>query len=333
MPFLTPVGPAPSEGGFFIQNGAEGAIPGWSLPDLNPTAWRLTIDGLVSNPLSLSLADLEAESGNAITIAKTMRCITDSNEFPGLIGTTLWTGIPLRTFLDRAGIDKTNTRRLRLYGTDNFTNNILLNDVYGTLAPGEFEPMLITHMDGAPLTREHGRPVRLLLYNGYGYKNVKWLTRIEATDSDEIFGTYQQVLGYVDDGIIRVSSKITDPVFNAELSAGTVIISGFAVSGFAPISKVDISIDGEAFQATRITPFDEVIVQAPDLAQAQQVVENQAFPYRSVWVKWNFRWDAEPGEHEIVIRATDAGGNTQPEEDFTFEDGLNAMPKITVRVV
>ena len=333
VPFLSPPDVAPSEGGFYVENGAEAAIGGWQMPDLDPDTWALAIDGLVAAPLTLRLSDLEAEADNAVTLLKTMRCVTDDNEFPGLIGTTLWTGIPLRLFLDRAGVDRTRTRRLRIFGSDGFTNNLTLDDVYRDFGPGEFEPMLVTHMDGQPLTREHGRPVRLFVYNGYGYKNVKWITRIEATDSDEAFGTYQQVLGYVDDGVIRVASKITNPVFNQELSAGTVRITGFAVSGFGAIATIEVSIDDAPFQPARIIPLDELLDATPRLSQAQQVANDLAFPFSSVWVKWDVRWDATPGEHTIRIRATDTAGNTQPDTDFVREDGSNPTPTITVNVV
>lgn len=332
VPFLSSPTVVPSEGGFYVQNGAEAAIGGWQMPDLDPAAWTLRIEGLVNTPLTLRLSDLEAESDNAVTLLKTMRCITDDNEFPGLIGTTLWTGIPLRIFLDRAGIDRANTRRVRVFGSDGFSNNLLLDDIYRDLGDDEFEPMLVTHMDGEPLTREHGRPVRLFVYNSYGYKCIKWITRIEATDSDEEFGTYQEVLGFVDDGVIRVASKITNPVFNQELATGTVLITGFAVSGFGAIDRVEVSIDDAPFEAARIVPLSELMNAEPSLSQAKQVADGLAFPFSSVWVKWDFRWDATPGEHIIRIRATDTADNTQPDRDFVREDGSNPTPTITVNV-
>lgn len=328
--FLSPLDLDPAQGGFYVENGAEGAIGGWTMPDLDPATWSLTIDGLVATPLTLGLADLEAEP--AVTLLKTMRCITDSNEFPGLIGTTLWSGIPLRLFLDRAGIDRTRAHRLRIYGTDGFTNNLKLDDVYRDFGPDEFEPMLATHMNGRPLTREHGRPARLFVFNDYGYRSVKWIARIEATESDEVFGTYQQVLGFSDDSVIRVSSKITNPVFNQVLPAGTMLVSGFAVSGFGAVTRVEVSFDGGPFQPARLVPFDELLTDEPDLAHARQVANGLAFPFRSVWVKWTIRWDATPGTHEIRVRATDAAGNIQEDNDFTFEDGFNPIPAVTVTV-
>ncbi len=330
--FLSPPDLPPAQGGFYVEYGAVGAVGGWSMPHLDPEAWTLTLDGLVAAPLTLRLSDLEAEAEAAAPVLQTMRCITDSNEFPGLIGTTLWRGAPLSGLLDRAGLDRQRTRRLRIYGADGFTDNLKIEAVYGAFGPGAFEPMLVTRMNEMPLTREHGRPVRLFVPGAYGYKSVKWITRIEATDSDEVFGTYQQVLGFTDEATAHVAGKITNPVFNEVVPAGAVLVSGFAVSGFAPIARVEVAFDEGAFEAARLVPLDELTAQEPALAQARQVLDGLAFPFRAVWVKWTFRWDATPGTHRIRVRATDGAGNTQPEEDFTPEDGLNPIASVNVTV-
>lgn len=332
VPFLTPVNRPPSQGGFFVQNGGQAGLAGWTMPDLDRAGWTLTIDGLVDTPLTLTLADLEAQP--AITVLKTMRCIIDSNEFPGLIGTALWRGVPLRPFLDQAGLDRDRTRRLRIYGHDGFTNNIRLDQVYGAFPADAFEPLLVTHMNGAPLAREHGHPVRLLIYDGYGYKNVKWLARIEATDENTAFGTYQEVIGYVDDGQIRVASKATNPVFNETLQAGPIRITGFAVSGAAPVAKVEVAIDDGPFAEARLISLDEILATEPDLLAARQfeTAGRDAFPLPGVWVQWAYRWDATPGAHEIRVRATDASGATQPADDVDPFDGFNPIIRIPVQV-
>jgi len=330
--FLTPPDLDPAQGGFYVKNGGEAGIPGWSMPDLDPATWTMQIDGLVGTPLTLTLADLDAEADRAVTVLKTMRCIEDDNTVPGLTGTALWRGVPLRLFLDRAGLDRSRTRRLRLYARDGFTNNLLLTDVYRDFGPGAYEPMLVTHMNGLPLTREHGRPVRLFVYDAYGYKHVKWLERIEATDSDDVFGTYQQRLGYVDDGIIRVTSKITNPLFNEALPAGTLLVSGFAVSGYGTIARVEVALNDGPFEEARIVPLDALADAEPTLMQARQVLDGLPFPFQAVWVTWAFRWDATPGIHRIRVRATDSTGTTQQDHDFVWEDGSSPIPAVTVIV-
>ena len=332
VPFLNAADRPAPEGGLYVKHGGEAGIPGWAMPNLDPAAWTLTIDGLVTTSLTITLADLDAEAANAVAVLKTMRCIEDDNTIPGLVGTTLWRGIPLRLFLDRAGLDQGRTRRLRLFAADGFTNNIKLDEVYRAFGPGTYEPMLVTHMNGLPLTREHGSPVRLFVHDAYGYKNIKWIERIEATDDDTVFGTYQQVIGYVDEGTMSVSSKVTAPLFNQMMPAGSVLVQGFAVSGQGAIADVALSFDDGPFQPARLIPFDELLAQEPMLAQAQQALDGVPYPFPSVWTTWDFRWDATPGTHRIRVRATDTAGNTQPDEDRVWEDGTNATFAVTVNV-
>ena len=325
--FLTPVDT------FYYKNGAETSIRDWSLPIIDQGSWRLRIDGLVSSPLDISYADIEAESANTINLLKTMRCVIDSNDVQGLIGTAVWRGVPLRIFLERAGINTSQTKRLRLYGEDTFTNNITLDEA---LNPGEgfIEPLLVTHMNGQPLTAEHGAPVRLIIHNSFGYKNVKWLTRIEATDSDEVFGTYQDA-GFVDDGVIRVVSRATDPLENGTVPAGTVEVQGFAVSGEAGIASVMISVNGGAFAEATIQSEEEVLASDPLIAESIQFTqaENFTYPFKAVWVKWSYQFQATPGNYNVQIKAVDGAGNEQPEIDTEIADSINAISSITFSVV
>ena len=332
VPFLTSPEIPEAQGGLYVENGAEGAVPGWAMPDLDPAAWRLQVDGLVATPLALTLAELEAEAAGTLPVLKTLRCITDTNAFPGLTGTTLWRGVPLRAVLDRAGLDRGRARRLRLYGADGFTNNLRVEAVYGPFAPGFYEPLLVTEMGGRPLERDHGAPVRLMVFDGYGYQSVKWLVRIEATSNDDAFGTYQQVLGFDDGVTMQAASKVTDPVEAQVLPAGATLIQGFAVSGLAAIARVEVSIDGAPFAPAALVSFEEIAAAHPAVAGAQQVADGLAYPFPAVWTPWQFRWDAAPGTHTLRVRAVDAAGNTQPDRDPAFEDGLNPVAEVTVTV-
>ena len=252
LPFLTPLDE------FYVKVGAEVSIANWQQPDIAAADWGLTIDGLVDQPLTVRYADLEAEAaaGNAVTILKTMRCVIDSNEIGGLIGTALWTGIPLNVFTNRAGVNP-STARFRVFGTDGFTNNFVASRIDNVPAEQLVGPLLVTHMNGELLPAEHGGPVRLLLNESFGYKNIKWIARVEATDSNTPFGTYQDA-GFVDDGILRVVSRMTDPITNTILPAGRLRASGFAVSGYAAITEIEISVDEGSWMPVTVVPFDEM---------------------------------------------------------------------------
>lgn len=317
---------------FFVKQGAEISIPNWQQPNISTTDWRLQIDGLVNTPKSITYADLMAErtAGRSVKLLKTMRCVIDSNDVQGLIGTGVWEGIPLKTFLDGAGV-QSSTKRFRLYGADGFTNNMVYNRVYGALETGLYQPILVTHFNGEALTAAHGAPVRLMLSESFGYKNVKWINRVEATADDAVFGTYQDA-GFADDGVMRTNSRMTNPLNRAILAAGAFRLSGFAVSGAAAIQKIEIQIDGGAWQSAQITPFADLQATYPQLTNIQQLADGQSYPFRGVWVKWTFDWNAVSGNHSIKIRATDVLGNTQPDTDTQISDGINAIANVEVQV-
>jgi DMSO/TMAO reductase YedYZ molybdopterin-dependent catalytic subunit len=326
VPFLTPVGQ------FFVRNGAEISVANWRQPDIAPAGWALSIEGLVAQPVTVRYADLEAEiaAGRGVRLLKTLRCVIDSNEVQGLIGTAVWTGVPIRLFLDRAGVDRGAARRLRLFGDDGFRNNLPLARIYD--APDLPEPLLVTHVNDEPLPPEHGGPVRLVVHESYGFKNVKWLVRAEATAEDDAFGTYQDA-GFADDGVMRTVSRVTRPLQRSSVPAGRVLAVGFAVSGFAPVERVELALDGGDFAPVELVPFEDIAATEPLVATAQQVEAGVPYPFRAVWVKWRAELSLAPGPHTLRLRATDAAGNVQPETDADISDGINAIPTVEFTAV
>lgn len=334
IPFITPITHSNPEEAFYEQFGGQAAIENWpGVQQLSRETWSMRIDGLVDAPITISFSDIQQESDRAISVLSTLRCIVDETFVPGLIGTAIWRGVPLRIFLDRAGIDTVLTKRLRFYGSDGFTNNLKMSEVYGPIDEDLVEPLLVYEMNGSPLTAEHGNPVRLLVPGSFGYKSVKWLTRVEASGLDETFGSYQEQLGYVDDGQVTVINKVTNPLQNQTISAGTFRIFGYALSGKAGIRQVEISIDGEPYQPARILPLGDILSSNPQIRDTEQLRDsNFSYPFRGVWALWETIWQASPGTHTIRVRATDNVGNTQPETDENDLDGTNPVFQLQVNV-
>ncbi len=328
FPFITP------RESFFVQYGPDGALSNWAGRQQIPrNDWRLTIDGLVETPLSLSFSDLDADPEHIQTVLATLRCILDNNAVPGLIGTATWTGVPLRLFLERAGVNSGSAKRIRIYGADGFTNNIQLSK-FDTSHPEDLiEPLLVFAMNGAPLDAEHGAPVRLLMPGYYGYKSVKWVERIEVTADDTPFGTYQEILGYDDEGMIDINCKTTSILKGARLSAGRTKIAGFALSGAAGIDAINISIDGGTAEPARIVSLNELVASGVlnETTVQQLHGDRYSYPYRGVWTLWEYTWEAPYGEHIIHVEAIDTAGNTQPLIDENPTDGQN--PAIELNVI
>lgn len=140
-------------------------------------SWRLTVDGLVRQPLSLSLADLKALP------ARTQITLHSCDEGWSAIGQ--WTGVPLSRILEDAGL-KPEARYIVFYCLDELER--LPNrggfyyeslDLFDAFHP---QTILAYGMNGGPLPVPHGAPLRLRVERQIGYKNAKYVTRIEAVD-------------------------------------------------------------------------------------------------------------------------------------------------------
>lgn len=297
LPFLTPLD------AFYRQFGGSATVEGWALPDLD-SMFELRIDGLVSQELSLTLADLESDIANQQTVVKTMICVL------GFRSTAIWTGVPLRVWLDRAGIDRGRAVRIRLFGADGFENNLRIDDIYD--APADlFEPLIAFRIYGQPLPRELGFPFRLLLGDRYGYKNTKWLARVQVTDSDEVTGQYQ-ARGYPDAGVIEPVAIVDNLRLSETVPRGPVELCGFALSGHAGIERVELAVDDNAFKSARLSTLGELEAEFPELATSVQLGDATrfAFPLRGLWVAWRFSFDAKPGTHRVQIRVRDRSGES-----------------------
>ena len=129
---------------------------------------------------------------------------------------------------------------------------------------------------------------------------------------------------------MAVNSRATSLFDMVQVSAGPSMIFGFAVSGRAPIEKVEISIDGGAPEEAELVPPDELTPNLPP--NIVQLMEGEEYPFRAVWTPWRFQWEAGRGEHTIAIRAFDTEGNFQPDTDTTGRDGLNGLTTYRVNV-
>jgi DMSO/TMAO reductase YedYZ molybdopterin-dependent catalytic subunit len=243
------------------------------------------------------------------------------------IGTAEWTGTSLWPLLEEAGLDAA-AHELVFTGADRGVQGGAEHDFQRSLSIDEArrpEVLLVYEMNNAPLQPQHGFPLRLVVPGWYGMASVKWLRSIDAVA--EPFRGYQQGTAYhyksdADDpgepvSRIRVRALMTPPGIPDYYSrrrlvdAGRVPLAGRAWGGTAPISRVEVGVDGR---------WSEAILR-PALG---------AFAWRS----WSFEWDATPGEHTIACRATDAAGNTQPTEPPWNYQGMgnNSVQSIAVTV-
>jgi DMSO/TMAO reductase YedYZ molybdopterin-dependent catalytic subunit len=159
-----------------IYNASDGTFP-----DISDEQFQLSVDGMVDTPLSLGYSDLLAMPPT--TLVRTFQCVTGWR-----VPDVHWQGVALSEILDRAGV-KSGASALRFFSSDNFDTESL------TLAQARRPDVIVAYsMLGAPVTREHGGPVRLYVAPMYGYKSIKWLSRITVTN--KVVPGYWEQNGY-----------------------------------------------------------------------------------------------------------------------------------------
>lgn len=296
LPFLTPVDD------FYRAFGGRNTIDGWTMPQINSAKFTMKIDGLVSTPTEISLADLQSDTQNHVTTLNTMMCVL------GYRSTAIWKGVPLRVLLDRSGVDRKRAVRMRVLGADGFENNLRINDI--EQSPDDIiEPLVVFQIYDQPLPVELGFPFRLMLSDRYGYKCVKWIERIEITDIDEPTGQYQE-RGYSDEGVIEPVATVENHPVSTHLPAGRVQLAGIALSGYAGVDAVEVALDGSAYERATLTQRDKVFRAYPELTTTRQLAESARFmwPFRGVWILWNHAFELSPGEHSVGLRVRDKAG-------------------------
>ena len=311
---------------FFMRNH-------FPIPELDPSAWRLSVNGLVERPLSLSLHDLENLPSRSLFV--TLECagngratITPKTEgVPwglGAVSTAEWTGVPLTEVLDRAGV-RTPARQLLFRGADAGTvatqqDPIRYERSLDVDYARESDALLAYAMNGERLPVEHGFPVRLVVPAFYGMASVKWLTEISAI-AEPFDGYYQDeyVYEWMRDGQLvrepvtleRVRALITEPVAGQEVEPGNLAVRGAAWSGAAPIERVEVSVNSGPWQEARL------------------IGERNRYS----WQWWELiSHIASPGPTSFRARAFDLAGRGQPEvpEWNRKGYGANAIQEVGV---
>ncbi len=279
------------------------------------SAWAITIAGHVRTPIKVSLDDIKRAPQRTLRV--TLECAGNgranmSPRWPsqpwgeGAVGTSEWTGTPLKPFLERAGLTP-SCQELVFSGIDRGFDKIehtYERSLTPTMALSD-DVLLVHAMNGQPLLPQHGFPLRLVVPGWYGMASVKWLDRITAIDHAfqgmQQVGTYQYKSARGAPGIpvttMRVKSLMVPPGIpdwysrHRVVERGPVTVFGRAWSGAgAAIERVDFAA-GDVWH---------------------QAILDPAPASRYAWRGWRCAWQAEPGTHVLRCRATDAAGNMQP---------------------
>jgi len=291
------------------------------IPSIDRDAWWLRVEGAVENPFSINYEELlELES---MIVPVTLECAGNNRNFLepkakgvqwglGAVGTAEWTGVPLSSLLDRAGV-KPPACDVILEGADGgeleeakrpagkmqFARSI-------PLAKARRDVLLAYKVNGVELPSQHGFPLRAIVPGWYAMASIKWLQRIIVTDRS--FTGYYQTMDYSywqrrgDIGELapltemQVKAEIARPARGEIVAANSnVYVHGAAWTCDAEIAKVELSTDGGA-------SWNEA-----------SLIDKQI---PNVWRRWKYQWQApsQPGQKILIARATDSQGRTQPVE-------------------
>jgi DMSO/TMAO reductase YedYZ molybdopterin-dependent catalytic subunit len=291
------------------------AIQHFDRPEIDGAAHRLKFTGLVNKPVEFSLADLRAI--RPVELPAGYECSGNSaRSMEGLSSCGRFTGVPLSTLLKQVGL-RPKAREIVFFGADHGSQDVVfrnqtfkLDQQFGRSITLENamkpEPLVAYALNGEPLTREQGFPVRLIMPGWYGVANVKWLAEVHAQE-DRYLGNFQarwyrSVIGvggtgeeadketqWVETEITRMHLKSV--IARVKKTAGGHEVLGFVLNDGTPLKSVEIQVDQGPWQKATLSSANT----------------------KYSWKLFTWRWEgATPGEHTLVSRATDAEGAEQP---------------------
>jgi DMSO/TMAO reductase YedYZ molybdopterin-dependent catalytic subunit len=297
----------PNDQFFFIQH--------YNRPELDAAKHRIKVTGLVKTPLELSIADLQAMP--KAEIMNGYECSGNSGRaMQGLSSNGLFAGVRLRDVLKRAGVGDA-AREVVLFGADRgneevvfrqqtfkiqqqFARSITLENAQKP------EPLLVYALNGKPLTRDSGFPVRLIMPGWYGVANVKWLSEIHLQEG-RFLGTWQarwyrtiRTVGgsgtetdpetqWVETEVTRLNLKST--IARVTKLGNVHRVRGWVLNDGTPLRSVEVKVDDG--------PWKPAVLDAANTKHS--------------WKLFTYTWEgATPGEHTLVSRVTDANGQVQP---------------------
>lgn len=325
-------------------------------PEITEEEHTISLEGMVEGPTEIPMDALKSEL-STVEVAHTMQCAGNGRSYfePsvagaqwtfGAMGTAVYAGAPVGELLERNGAEMDDELYLAVMGADAPDGE----DVFARSIPMskiKKDCVLAYERDGEQLTAEHGFPVRLVVPGWYGCNSVKWVDRLrvmetmlhdedESMDEPDRYTHWQQssyrivpeqddeprqhtTLGTFDTqaqmndeeieqpymyGMV-VKSFVTSPVEGTTVTPEDGEVRGVAWAGETGLQRIELSTDGgETFTDAEFT--------GPEHGPA-------------AWRLFRFDWDATPGEHTLVSRATDAEGRTQPATVSGPEEGLRRI--------
>jgi sulfite oxidase len=292
------------------------------VPEVDPQTWRLRVAGLVNTPLELSLDALREGfaqhevtavlqcAGNRRSGLVQVRDIPGEERWgPGAVGNARWAGARLADVLAAAGL-RPGARYVAFTAPD-VSALASPPQSFGASVPlckaMSEEVLLAWNMNGQPLPRVHGAPVRVVVPGYIGARSVKWVSQI--TVQDEPSDNYFQATAY------RLLPAEADPASAGP--DGGISLGPFTVNAdillpagdtevHGPVTMAGYAIVGDGRQVARVEA-------SPDGGRTWRQASLAEEPSPWSWRRWRATLPLPPGPAEVIVRAWDSAGNVQPE--------------------
>ncbi|TBH20622.1 sulfite oxidase [Thermus thermamylovorans] len=309
---------------FFIRNNVD--LPGFNTVEgASLEGWQVEVGGQVSQPFTFEARELLALPQHEVTMV--LQCSGNGRSFfqprasgnpwgRGGMGNATFRGVRLKDLLEAKGVRLgerafyITAHASRQGGAPEFVRSVPIHALENAL--------LALSMNGEPLPAVHGGPVRLVFPGYFGVNNVKWIQKIEFTEAENT--TAEQMPRYRvptimganvpflpqepgrpypytfqnsrPNWLVTINSFIFAPLEGQRVEGPLVRVEGVAFNdGIAPIVAVEVSTNG-----------------GRSWSQARLDRREKGFG----WVGWRASLFLRPGEHEVMVRAVDALGRTQP---------------------
>lgn len=287
-------------------------------------AWTLQIEG-VSEEKELTVAELKKTGLE--TVATVIQCSGNGRSFfshnasgsqwgVGAAGCVIWSGVPIRKLVSKLGGTASGMNFMTATGGEEIPEGVDPETVVAErsvpIEKGIRDGLLAWEMNGEPIPRLHGGPLRLIIPGYYGCNQIKYIKRLAFTPEESNANMQQTSYRVRPVGgsaspdqptmwEMNVKSWINYPAGTEKINAGEVQIHGVALAGEQEITNVEVSTDGG-------TTWEQARFTGPDLG-------------RYAWRQFVFAAKLTPGTHVLASRTTDENGNTQPENRLENERG------------
>jgi len=273
------------------------------VPEITPADWTLSITGAVERPYSIRYEELLQLPRRDLAV--TFEC-AGNPPGGGLVSNAEWHGVSLPVLLKRAK-PAPAAKYVRFKGADGVAGR---DECYFRSVPLEKalhpDTLAAYGMNGRSLPAKHGFPLRAVISGWYSMDSVKWLREIEVhVDEDTsplMMERYRRQIR-AENGSSRservtamnVKAAFSRPVDGAILTGRRMVLRGMAWAGERAVKRVDLSLDGGSSWIEAHMPAGS--------------------PRPYAWVAWEHEWSGmQPGRYELLVRAIDDQGTTQPEK-------------------